>query len=140
MSPQSVQIRRIYFLSFLVGTSSEEISRYTRRSNLFTFDSNPLSAKSRPILRLDLARDGIFTSDDNFTTSGMIQSRGAPTRQHSTHSFEPRPDTVFGRANSIQVDSGGHFLIQSTDVDFLYHLLWTLIARAIFYEPDFRKM
>ena len=50
---------------------------------------------------VDLARDGVFTSGDDLTTSGVIQSRGSPMRQHSTHSFEPRLDTVFGRANSM---------------------------------------
>ena len=58
---------------------------------------------------VDLARDGVFTSGDDLTTSGTIQSRGSPTRQHSTHSFEPCPGIVFGQANSIQVDSDGHF-------------------------------
>ena len=69
---------------------------------------------------VDLARDGIFTSGDDLTTSGVIQSRGSPMRQHSTHSFEPRPDKVFGQANSTQVDPDGRFLIQSTDVNFLH--------------------
>ena len=63
----------------------------------------------------------------------MVQSRGAPTRQHSLHSFEPRPALVFGRGNLIQVDSDGAFLIQSTDVYFLDPFLRIWYRASIFF-------